>query len=98
MGTQAAPSSGPSRDPETNVEVGADVGPDPVVGAGITLFGIVMMGVSGAADAHYAFDLGVLTAVAGAGTFVVCVALSAFKQRQAKAEGASDDDEPPSAG
>jgi mannose/fructose/N-acetylgalactosamine-specific phosphotransferase system component IIC len=79
--------------PEANAEVGGDVGPDPVVGAGITLFGILMMGVSGAADAHYAFDLGVLTAVAGAGTFVVCVALSAFKQRQADA--AQRDDDPP---
>jgi len=80
--------------PEANAQVGADVGPDPVVGAGITLFGILMMGVSGAADAHYAFDLGVLTAVAGAGTFVVCVALSAFKQRQADASAPRDDDPP----
>jgi hypothetical protein len=63
-------------------EPGADVGPDPVVGAGITLFGILMMGIFGAADAHYAFDFAVLIAVAGAGMFVVSVALSALKQRQ----------------
>lgn len=92
MGPQAAPN--PVRGPDANAPVGADVGPDPVVGAGITLFGILMMGISGAADAHYAFDLGVLTAVAGAGTFVVCVALSAFRQRQADAEASGDKSDP----
>jgi hypothetical protein len=69
-------------EPQLNAEPGADVGPDPVVGAGITLFGILMMGIFGAADAHYAFDFAVLIAVAGAGMFVVSVALSALKQRQ----------------
>lgn len=56
-------------------------GPDPVVGAGITLFGIFLMGTGGARDAHYVFDVGVLFAVIGAGVFVVSVALSAMKQR-----------------
>ncbi|HVY46660.1 MAG TPA: hypothetical protein VHB21_12315 [Minicystis sp.] len=67
-------------------EPGADVGPDPVFGAGIALLGILVMGISGASDAHYAFDVGVLTAVLGAGTFVVSVALSAMKQKKLAAE------------
>jgi len=62
-------------------EPGAESGPDPVIGAGIALFGIFLMGMGGAGDAHYVFDAGVLTAVLGAGTFVLCVALSAMKQR-----------------
>jgi hypothetical protein len=60
-------------------------GPDPVVGAGITLLGIFLMGTGGARDAHYVFDFGVLTALLGAGTFVVCVALSAMKQKKSSA-------------
>ena len=63
----------PARDP---------VGPDPAIGAGITLFGIFLMGTGGAADAHYVFDAGVATGMIGAVTFVVQVALSALKQRQ----------------
>jgi energy-converting hydrogenase Eha subunit A len=62
-------------------------GPDPVIGAGITLLGIFIMGTGGARDAHYVFDLGVLTGVLGAATFVLCVALSAMKQRQAEKGG-----------
>lgn len=52
-----------------------------MIGAGVTLFGIFLMGMGGARDAHYVFDVGVLTAVLGAGTFVLFVALSAMKQR-----------------
>jgi hypothetical protein len=59
-------------------------GPDPVIGAGITLLGIFLMGTGGAWDAHYLFDVGVGTAVLGAATFVLCVALSALKQRRAQ--------------
>jgi hypothetical protein len=59
-------------------------GPDPVVGAGITLLGIFLMGTGGARDAHYVFDVGVGTAVLGAVTFVVSVALSALKQHRAR--------------
>jgi hypothetical protein len=59
-------------------------GPDPVIGAGITLLGIFLMGTGGARDAHYVFDVGVLTGVLGAATFVLCVALSAMKQREAE--------------
>jgi hypothetical protein len=61
-------------------------GPDPVVGAGITLLGIFLMGAGGARDLHYVFDVGVLLAVVGAGTFVLFVALSAMKQRGAPSE------------
>lgn len=61
-------------------------GPDPVAGAGITLLGIFLMGTGGARDAHYVFDVGVATAVLGAATFVLCVALSALKQRRARKE------------
>jgi hypothetical protein len=65
-----------------------DEGPDPAIGAGITLLGIFVMGTGGARDAHYVFDVGMVTAVLGAGIFVLFVALSALKQRRAsKAEG-----------
>ena len=57
-------------------------GPDPAIGAGVTLLGIFLMGTGGARDAHYVFDLGVVTAVLGAATFVLFVALSAMKQQQ----------------
>jgi len=59
-------------------------GPDPAIGAGITLLGIFLMGTGGARDAHYVFDLGVVTGVLGAGIFVLFVALSAMKQRRAR--------------
>lgn len=55
--------------------------PDPVIGAGLTLLGIFIMGVAGAAGAHYAFNLGTLVACIGAVVFVLFVALSALKQR-----------------
>jgi len=59
----------------------ASSGPDPVIGAGVALLGIFLMGTGGARDAHYVFDVGVLTALLGAGTFVLFVALSAMKQK-----------------
>jgi hypothetical protein len=58
-------------------------GPDPAIGAGITLLGIFLMGTGGAGDAHYVFDVGVLTGVLGAATFVLFVALSVMRQRSA---------------
>ena len=63
-------------------------GPDPVIGAGIALFGIFVMGLAGAATWHFVFDAGVATAVAGAVIFVLFVALSAMKQRRARTESA----------
>jgi hypothetical protein len=72
---------------EAAVRYGGDKsGPDPVVGAGVTLLGILLMGTGGARDAHYLFDVGVATAVLGAATFVLCVALSALKQRRVRQE------------
>jgi hypothetical protein len=70
-------STGPARPGE---------GPDPSIAAGITLLGIFLMGTGGAADAHYVFDGGMVTAVLGAATFVLFVALSAMKQRRAGRE------------
>lgn len=62
-------------------------GPDPVIGAGLTLLGIFIMGVAGAANAHYAFNVGTLVACVGAVAFVLFVALSALKQRKAANPG-----------
>lgn len=73
---KAASRSDPTLDKRT-------AGPDPAIGAGITLFGIFLMGTGGAADAHYVFDAGVATGMIGAATFVAQVALSALKQRRA---------------
>ncbi len=86
--THSIREDGLSSDPGGEKSTGGDgrSGPDPVVGAGITLLGIFLMGTGGARDAHYVFDFGVLTALLGAGTFVVCVALSAMKD----AEGLGD--------
>ena len=61
-------------------------GPDPAIGAGVTLLGIFVMGMGGAADAHYVFDAGMVVAVLGAMSFVLFVALSAMKQRRAEQE------------
>lgn len=63
----------------------SEQGPDPVIGAGMTLAGIFIMGVAGAANAHYAFNVGTLVACVGAVVFVLFVALSALKQRKTAA-------------
>lgn len=65
-------------------------GPDPVIGAGLCLFGIFVMGLGGSRDWHYVFNVGTLVAIVGAAIFVLFVALSAMKQRpsdQAKHQG-----------
>ena len=67
-------------------EHGAAEGPDPAYGAGLALLGIFVMGMGGARDAHYVFDAGVLTAVAGAAVFVLSVALSVMKARNGQAD------------
>jgi hypothetical protein len=79
-------SIGEDAGPQGNDDAG-NLGPDPVIGAGIALFGIFLMGTGGARDAHYVFDVGVLIAVAGAATFVLFVALSAMKQRRVSSGG-----------
>ena len=83
-GSKGSSKSGPR--PGTGLRF---AGPDPVTGAGITLLGIFLMGAGGAWDLHWVFDFGVLLAVVGAVTFVLCVALSAMKQR-----GSSPSDPP----
>jgi hypothetical protein len=57
-------------------------GPDPVIGAGLALFGIFVMAIGGARDLHYVFDVGVAIAIIGAVVFVLFVALSAMQQRR----------------
>jgi len=79
-GPPGKPSSASRSDPSRDKQAS---GPDPAIGAGITLFGIFLMGTGGAADAHYVFDAGVATGMIGAATFVAQVALSALKQRRA---------------
>jgi len=76
--------SGPGRPLGDGQGAEAAEGPDPAIGAGVTLLGIFVMGVGGAADAHYVFDAGMVVAVLGAMSFVLFVALSAMKQRQAE--------------
>lgn len=56
-------------------------GPDPVIGAGLVLFGIFVMGLGGSRDWHYVFNAGTFVAIIGAAVFVLFVALSAMKQR-----------------
>jgi hypothetical protein len=89
------PAAGPVRG-----VVGSDGRRDPATGAGITLFGIFLMGTGGATDAHYLFDAGAATAVIGAMIYVLFVALTALKMRRgtpAPATGAapSGDSAPP---
>lgn len=56
-------------------------GPDPFIGAAITFLGIFLMGVGGARDLQLLFDGGALLAGAGAGVFVLFVALAAMTTR-----------------
>ncbi len=78
--SEAPEKAGSTGTPETKP---IQQGPDPVIGAGMTLTGIFVMGVAGAANAHYAFNIGTLVACVGAVVFVLFVALSALKQRKA---------------
>jgi hypothetical protein len=56
-------------------------GPDPVVGVGLVIVGILIMGIGGAATAHYLFNFGTGIAILGAVLFVAFVTLSTYKQR-----------------
>ncbi len=55
-------------------------GPDPVLGVGLVILGVFIMGVAGAATAHYIFNLGTLIAIVGAVIFVAFVTLSTYRQ------------------
>ncbi len=70
-------------EPATMTDVVQDrlEGPDPVIGAGLCLFGIFVMGLGGSRNWHYVFNAGTLVAIVGAAVFVLFVALSAMKQR-----------------
>lgn len=70
--------------PGATLETRKAEGPDPVIGAGLALFGIFVMGLGGARDLHYVFNAGMFVAVGGAVTFVLFVALTAMKQRAAR--------------
>jgi hypothetical protein len=86
LGSERAYESESKPSGEAGIRTADRDSPDPVFGAGITLLGIFLMGTGGARDAHYVFDVGVATAVLGAVMFVLCVALSALKQRRALKE------------
>lgn len=58
-------------------------GPDPIVGVGLVIVGILIMGISGAATAHYLFNFGSLIAMVGAVLFVTFVALSTYRKKKA---------------
>jgi hypothetical protein len=75
---------------KTDVAQEHSEGPDPVIGAGLVLFGIFVMGLAGSRDWHYVFNAGTFVAIIGAAVFVLFVALSAMKQRssdEAKHQG-----------
>jgi hypothetical protein len=79
----SAESADKPQETPTNKDLGPvrQDGPDPVIGAGLVLFGIFVMGLGGSRDWHYVFNAGTFVAIAGAAVFVLFVALSAMKQR-----------------
>lgn len=54
-------------------------GPDPVIGVGLVILGVLVMGIAGASTAHYAFNIGTGIAILGAVTFLVSVTLSTLR-------------------
>ena len=56
-------------------------GPDPVYGAGLTIAGIVGMGIFGALGKHYAFNVSTGLAIVGAARFVLSIVLDARARR-----------------
>ena len=81
LSESSAPPPAPAAPPLVDL-ASQDVGPDPVLGAGLAITGMLVMGLAGGLDAHYPFLVGALIAVAGAVTFVGCVALSTWKRRR----------------
>lgn len=65
----------------------AGTGPDPVVGAGLTLLGIMAMGITGAAGQHYLFNASTGVAILGAVLFVASVTITAYRQDRAGKRG-----------
>lgn len=66
-----------------NLPKKAAEGPDPIVGVGLVIVGILIMGISGAATAHYLFNFGSVIAMVGAVLFVTFVALSTYRKSKA---------------
>lgn len=58
--------------------------PDPAVGATLTLLGIVLMGITGATNLHFAFNASTGVAMLGAVLFVAAVAITSFRDRRAQ--------------
>ena len=88
----AAKSPKPSDEASDGLSMFADrqvTGPDPVVGVGLVIIGILIMGIGGAATAHYLFNFGTAIAIAGAVLFVAFVTLSTLKQRKSEAGSAA---------
>ena len=55
-------------------------GPDPMLGVGLVILGVLIMGIGGAATAHYLFNFGTAIAIAGAVLFVAFTTLSSYRQ------------------
>jgi uncharacterized membrane protein HdeD (DUF308 family) len=70
-------------------------GPDPVVGIALVIFGVLIMGIGGAATAHYLFNVGTVLAVVGAMLFVAFVTLSTLRDKRMQREAGEERDTPP---
>jgi hypothetical protein len=62
---------------------------DPAVGVGLVILGVLVMGVSGAATWHYAFNAGTGIAILGAILFVLSVTLSTLRDKSSEPSGRS---------
>lgn len=67
-------------------EMSPKLGPDPVVGVGLVIFGVLIMGVAGAATLHYLFNFGTGLAILGAIVFLVSVVVSSLRASQKASE------------
>lgn len=79
MVAESKPSQSITKSTDTDVERDPP-GPDPVMGVGLVILGVLIMGVGGAATAHYLFNFGTAIAIAGAVLFVALTVLSSYRQ------------------
>ncbi len=56
--------------------------PDPVIGIGLVVLGVLIMGIGGAATLHYVFNAGTAITIVGALVFVISVAMSSLGDRK----------------
>lgn len=68
--------------PDTSQRTVHKDAPDPVIGIGLVILGVLVMGVAGAATLHYVFNIGTAIAIVGAIVFLVCVAMSSLSERK----------------